>query len=156
MKKNIYVTGSIVAGLVTLGTLVLVSVLKSNEKRDDRKKTSMEKSSHDTKENAKSTPQKEIIKSVAEDVINLPEGIIEQDYDSPKQLFKDVLFYLLQKSEYTDPGKLLEVAIRLCSKKIEDYSWYEEFPKNVLELEEFIDESGYHEVFQRSIANSIR
>lgn len=143
--KQILVTASISVTVLGLICGVVVFAIKSVRRKDDREKTS--------KNNNPQTPankaEKIDITSVAH--ANIPEGILEDEYESADALLKDILYYFLSKREYSNPEELLEKTIRACGQKIDDYSWYEKLPKNIEELESKIDEFEYGHVYRREL-----
>jgi hypothetical protein len=139
-------TSGFIVGAV-LGLIGLVFVMKSNEKKDDRKKTSNT-----------ITPQtlvEEPVKNVHEngtDRIEVPEFIIPDDifkesYDTAEELLKDVLYYLLRTGFDNDPEVLLERTIRYCTHFIEDYDWFEKIPSSIESLENSIREFGFEKIY---------
>lgn len=126
----------------------LVSVIKSNKKKNDRNKT-LNKNTPQTLDNTVEEKETKIdLSSVNK--LKVPEGILEVEYESAEQLLKDVLVYLLNNSVYRSPEELLEQVIRLCGQKIEDFTWYEHLPKNIGDLESKIENLGLYEFYERN------
>ena len=130
----------------------LVSVIKSNKKKNDRDKT-LNKNTPQTPNNTEETKNKpeEKIDLTSVKTITVPEGILEAEFETAEQLLKDTLHYLIFNTKYSSPDELLEKVIRLCGQKIDDYSWYAELPKNIDELEDKIDEFGLFELHEYNL-----
>ena len=140
--KKILVTASI--SVTVLGLICgLVFAIKSVRKRDDREKTS--------KNNNPQTPDREVIDLTSIAQANIPEGILEDEYESADTLLKDILYYFLSTKKFNNPDELLEKTIRACGTRIEDYSWYEQLPKNIEELEDKIEEFGYDRIYREGL-----
>ena len=121
----------------------LVFAIKSVRKRDDREKTS--------KNNNPQTPDRGVIDLTSIAQANIPEGILEDEYETADALLKDVLYYFLSTRKFNNPDELLEKTIRACGAKMEDFSWYEQLPKNIEELEDKIDELGYDRIYREGL-----
>ncbi len=130
----------------------LVSVIKSNKRKNDRDKTLNKNNTPQTPNSTEETKNEseEIIDLSSVKTIKVPEGILEAEFETAEQLLKDILHYLINNTKYSNPNELLEKVIRLCGQKIDDYSWYAELPKNIDELESKIDEFGLFELYERN------
>lgn len=131
----------------------LVSVIKSNKRKNDRDKTLNKNNTPQTPNSTEETKKEseEIIDLTSVKTIKVPEGILEAEFETADQLLKDILHYLIYNTKYSSPDELLENVIRLCSQKIDDYSWYAELPKNIDELENKIDEFGLFELHEYNL-----
>lgn len=131
----------------------LVSVIKSNKKKNDRDKTLNKSKTPQTPNNTEETKNEseEKIDLTSVKTIKVPEGILEAEFETAEQLLKDTLHYLIYNTKYSSPDELLEKVIRLCGQKIDDYSWYAELPKNIDELEDKIDEFGLFELHEYNL-----
>lgn len=131
----------------------LVSVIKSNKRKNDRDKTLNKNNTPQTPNSTEETKKEseEIIDLSSVKTVKVPEGILEAEFETAEQLLKDTLHYLIFNTKYSSPDELLEKVIRLCSQKIDDYSWYAELPKNIDELEEKIDEFGLFELHEYNL-----
>lgn len=150
--KKILVTA--VISLTVIGLVGgLVSVIKSNKRKNDRDKTLNKNNTPQTPNSTKETKNESgvIIDLASVKTIKVPEGILEAEFETAEQLLKDVLIYLINNSKYNNPDDLLEQVVRVCGQKIEDYSWYAELPKNIDELEDKIDEFGLFELHEYNL-----
>lgn len=147
----------LVAAIISLTVIGLVgglvSVIKSNKKKNDRDKTLNKNNTPQTPNSTEETKNKseEIIDLTSVKTVKVPEGILEAEFETADQLLKDTLQYLIYNTKYSSPDELLEKVIRLCGQKIDDYSWYAELPKNIDELEEKIDEFGLFELHEYNL-----
>lgn len=142
MGKKVLVTASI--SVTVLGLICgLVFAIKSMRRKDDREKTS--------NNNNPQTPEREVIDLSSYAQANIPEGILEDVYESADLLLKDILYYFLSQGKFSNPEDLLEKTIRACGQKIDDYSWYEQLPKNIEELEDKIEEFEYTKIYGREL-----
>lgn len=147
----------LVAAIISLTVIGLVgglvSVIKSNKRKNDRDKTLNKNNTPQTPNSTEETKKEseEIIDLSSVKTVKVPEGILEAEFETAEQLLKDTLHYLICNTKYSSPDELLEKVIRLCGQKIDDYSWYEELPKNIDELEEKIDEFGLFELHEYNL-----
>ena len=146
----------LVAAIISLTVIGLVgglvSVIKSNKRKNDRDKTLNKNNTPQTPNSTEETKKEseEIIDLTSVKTIKVPEGILEAEFETADQLLKDILQYLINNTKYSNPNELLEKVIRLCGQKIDDYSWYAELPKNIDELESKIDEFGLFELYEHN------
>lgn len=154
VNAKVAIISSLTIGTV-LGVIGLVFVIKSNKKKDDRKKTSNTVTPQtlveDPAENANREKNTGENKKIDVPEFKLPEDIFKESYNDVNELLKDVLYYLLRTGFDKDPERLLEKTIRYCTHFIEDYSWYESIPKNIESLENSIRELGYENIYLDSL-----
>lgn len=150
MNKKILLTASgvTVVGLIIVG---LVFAIDSIREGDDREKTS--------KKNCNQTPEKEEKKLIKENlnlpsVVNIPDGILSDSYETAEDLLRDVLYYFLTKELYTNPRDLLDSVNRACTIRIDDYSWYEQLPRTLEDLFDIIDKFEYSSLYKRHIGEN--
>ena len=141
--KKILVTASISVTVVGL-ICGLVYAIKSVRIKDDREKTSKNNNPANTK-----TKEEIDLTSISQD--SIPNGILEDEYETAEALLKDVLYYYLSQSKFNNPDDLLEKTIRACGLKIGDYSWYDQLPKNIEELEDKIETFEYGVIYRRGL-----
>lgn len=147
----------LVAAIISLTVIGLVgglvSVIKSNKRKNDRDKTLNKNNTPQTPNSTEETKKEseEIIDLSSVKTVKVPEGILEAEFETAEQLLKDTLHYLIYNTKYSSPDELLEKVIRLCGQKIDDYSWYAELPKNIDELEDKIDEFGLFELHEYNL-----
>lgn len=142
MGKKFIVASISVIGLIC-GFCGLAFAIKSKRERDDRDKTS----NTNTPQMQESDNKKEVV-DVSSSQASIPEGILEDNYDSADLLLKDVLYYFISQGKFSSPNDLLEKTIRACGTKMDDFDWYEQLPKNTRDLEDKIDEFEYTVIYQ--------
>ena len=139
-------TSGLLVGAV-LGLIGLVFVMKSNERKDDRKKTSNTVTPQTLVEEPVKNAQEKGTNKIDVPEFIIPDDIFKDYYETAEELLKDVLYYLLRTGFNNDPEVLLEKTIRYCTHFIEDYDWFEKIPSSVESLENSIREFGYEKIY---------
>ena len=139
-------TSGLLVGAV-LGLIGLVFVMKSNERKDDRKKTSNTITPQTLVEEPVKNAQEKGTNKIDVPEFIIPDDIFKDYYETAEELLKDVLYYLIRTGFDNDPEVLLEKTIRYCTHFIEDYDWFEKIPSNVESLENSIREFGYEKIY---------
>lgn len=144
----------IIVSAVLAATGLLGALLWMKSRSDNKKNIKNQKENLKQKENHRTESSPEIKMDVCKTVPSTPP--MRGSYKTAEDLVSGISIDIIKEKSFSSPRDFLEQLISRSFPVIESYSWYEEIPETIEELEATLKKLGLFEIYSRVLVEKMK